>query len=136
MSTETLTLKVPGPLYHHLKEHAERAHRSVEEETLEVLATALPLEDALPPDLSEAVESLELLDDSALWEAARSRLAHASAVRLEALHHKRQREGLTDAETEELAGLVRQYERHMLIRAQAAALLRQRGHDVDELVRP
>lgn len=33
-----------------------------------------------------------------------------------------------------LAGLVRQYERVMLVRAQAAALLKQRGQDVSELL--
>jgi len=33
-----------------------------------------------------------------------------------------------------LAALVRHYERTMLVRAQAAALLKQRGHDVRDLV--
>jgi hypothetical protein len=49
---------------------------------------------------------------------------------MEDLHLKRQREGLTDAEAKTLDGLVRQYERTMLVRAQAAALLKARGHDV------
>jgi hypothetical protein len=57
-----------------------------------------------------------------------------AAAELEALHLKRQREGLTDVETQTLARLVRQYERAMLVRAQAAALLKQRGYDVAELI--
>ncbi|MGH2593985.1 MAG: hypothetical protein ACRDGG_10775, partial [Anaerolineae bacterium] len=74
-----------------------------------------------------------LLDDEALWRAARSLLPAQTAAQLEDLHLKRQREGLSEPETQTLAGLVRQYERAMLIRAQATALLKQRGHDISEL---
>jgi len=52
------------------------------------------------------------------------------------LHLKRQREGLTATEAAEAAGLTRQYERVMLVRARAAALLRERGHDVTSPVAP
>ncbi len=38
------------------------------------------------------------------------------------------------AEAETLARLVRQYERYMLVRAEAAAILRERGHDVTPLL--
>jgi hypothetical protein len=55
---------------------------------------------------------------------------------MENLHHKRQREGLTEAEDETLQRLVQQYERYMLVRAQAASLLQQRGHDVSALLYP
>jgi hypothetical protein len=54
---------------------------------------------------------------------------------MENLHLKRQREGLTEVEAQSLVGLVRQYERAMLVRAQATVLLKQRGHDVSELAR-
>jgi len=134
MSSETLTLNIPGPLYEQLKQRAEQTQRSVAEETLEVLATAVPPDAALPADLAEAAESLKLMDDAALWETARERLPDDVSAELEALHRKRQREGLTDAESRKLAELVRQYERQMLLRAQAAALLRERGHDVSGLV--
>ena len=43
-------------------------------------------------------------------------------------------EGLTETEAEETASLVRQYERAMLVRAQAVALLKQRGHDISGLL--
>ena len=134
MSAQTLTLNVPGYLYTALKRRAARTNRSVEAELLEVLATAVPVADELPADLAEAVSPLALLDDAALWQAARSRLAPEAAARLEELHLKRQREGLTETEAEALAPLVRQYERALLIRAQAAALLHQRGHDVSPLL--
>jgi hypothetical protein len=43
-------------------------------------------------------------------------------------------QGLTEAEVQEAATLLRQYERVMLVRAHAAALLKQRGHDVSSLL--
>jgi hypothetical protein len=100
---------------------------------LEVVAWAVPVAEDLPDDLNESLASLELLDDEALLRAARSHLPAETAAQLEHLHLKRQREGLSDGEQRDLAGLVRQYERSMLVRAQAAALLQRRGHDISEL---
>jgi len=94
----------------------------------------VPVANELPADLAEAISPLSLLDDESLWRAARTRLPAESATQLESLHLKRQREGLTEAETQTLSGLVRQYERTMLVRAQAVALLKQRGHDVSHLI--
>jgi hypothetical protein len=113
---------------------AVETQRSFEEETLEVLATALPAQGELPADLRETIDSMVVLDDAALWRAATSRLADAVASELEALHDKRDRVGLTENESQQLAALLRRYERHMLARAQAAALLRERGHDVTGII--
>jgi plasmid stability protein len=135
MSTNTLTLQVPTPLYERLKLHAAQTQRSVEEETLEALATAMPPVQSLSAELEEAMESLPALDDAALVEAAQSRLAVDVSAELQSLHHKRQREGLSDTESAKLAKLVRQYGRQMLVRAQAAALLKARGRDVSELMK-
>jgi plasmid stability protein len=44
MSTQPLTIQVPTPLYQHLQQRANEARRSVEEETLQVLAAAVPTE--------------------------------------------------------------------------------------------
>jgi hypothetical protein len=57
-------------------------------------------------------------------------MAADAAEELERLHDKRQREGLTDSEAQAAAALTRQYERIMLVRAEAAALLMDRGRDV------
>jgi len=73
------------------------------------------------------------LDDAALWEAARSRLSAEKSTQLELLHFKRQREGLSETEARTLSELVQQYERSMLIRARAAAILKLRGHDLSGL---
>jgi len=134
MSVQPITLNLPSALYARLQRRAAQSRRSIEAELLDVVAAAVPVADELPADLSEALSPLALLDDDALERAARSHLAPEAAAQLEELHLKRQREGLSESEAQTLAGLVRQYERAMLVRAQAAALLKQRGHNVPDLV--
>ncbi len=135
MTVHAVTLNLPQALYKRLERRAAQARRTVEDELIEVVAAAVPVGDELPPDLDEALSPLALLDDEALWRAARSHLPAETAARLERLHLKRQREGLTSAEARTLNNLMRQYERAMLVRAQAAALLKQRGYDVSDLIR-
>jgi len=117
VALQTMTLHMPDALYDRFKQRAAHARRSVEEELLDVLAAAVPVTRELPAGIADALSPLALLDDEALWRAARSHLAVESAVELEALHLKRQREGLTDSEAETAAALVRHYERAMLVRA-------------------
>jgi len=135
MTVHSVTLDLPSVLYHRLKRRAERAKRTVESELMEVVVTAVPVADELPADLTEAISSLALLDDEALWRAARSHLPPEASARLATLNLKNQREGLTKPESQTLDNLVRQYERAMLVRAQAAVLLKQRGHDVSRLTK-
>ena len=134
MAVYSVTLHLPSALYNRLKRRAEQVHRTVEAELLEVVATVVPTADELPDGLAETLSSLTLLDDEALWRAARTHLPAEASVQLEALHLKRQREGLTEAETQTGDDLVRQYERAMLVRAQAAVELKKRGYDPSERV--
>jgi len=134
MTVQTVTLELPEILYQRLKARAEQTQRSIEDEALDVLATSVTVADELPDDLEAAIAPLSLLDNSALWRAARTTLPSDVAQELTDLNAKRQREGLTEAEAQTAAALVRQYERAMLVRAQAAALLKQHGHDVSSLL--
>jgi plasmid stability protein len=136
MTVQPVTVHVPEPLYEQLRERALQHHRSVAEEVLEVLTSAVPIADTLPDDLEQAIAHLPLLQEEALWDAARSRLAPDAIERLQMLNLKRQREGLTEAEITESDVLVRQYEHTMLVRARAAALLKEQGHDVSILLNP
>ena len=69
---QTLTLNVPGPLYDRLKHRAQRSNRTVEDETIDLLAALVPVADELPADLAEAISPLSVLDDGSLWRAARA----------------------------------------------------------------
>ena len=129
MAHQTLTLNIPDDLYDRLKKRAEAAHRTVEAEVLDVVAGAVA-DGELPVDVAQALAALAVADDETLWQAARSRLSQDVSDEIEELHFKRQREGLTDGEQQRLAGLMRQYERVLAIRAEAMGLLTERGYDV------
>ncbi|HYU36144.1 MAG TPA: hypothetical protein VEW48_28625 [Thermoanaerobaculia bacterium] len=125
----TITVQLPGPVYEQIERRAATSHRSVEAEIVEAVATAVASEE-LSPDLAEAVQGMAVLDDEALWRAARLRMPEDASVRLEELHWKRQSSELDAKETEEASRLVHLYERTMLVRAQAAKLLHQRGYEI------
>lgn len=135
MAAQAVTVNLPEPLYQRLAHRASRMHRTVEAEIVEAVNTSLPEEPAeLPADMAESVAALHLLGDDDLWRAARQRLNAEKAAEIEALHLKRQRDGLSVSETQSLATLMQEYTRIMLVRARSAALLKQRGHDVAELL--
>ncbi|MGD9891343.1 MAG: Arc family DNA-binding protein [Dehalococcoidia bacterium] len=134
MKSRSLTIDFPDDLYDRVRRRAERAGRSVESELVDLVATALPEADELSPELMSDLESLRDLGDESLWQAARSHLAPEAAGQLELLNIKQQREGLTDQEQQTQSGLLHHYERAMLIRAEAAVLLKERGYDVAGLI--
>ena len=124
-----VTLSLPGPLYRRVEQRALEAHRSVEAEIVETVAAAVAPEE-LSPDLVEAMEGLAVLDDDALWRAARLRVPEEVSDRVQDLHWKRQSTGLEAGEEQELSRLLRVYEKTMLVRAQSAKLLQERGYEV------
>jgi hypothetical protein len=91
--------------------------------------------EGIPDDIAEAMRALTTADDETVWRAARSHQPFAHGDQIEELHLKRQRgEPLTDAQQRYLAELLHEYEYYMLVHAQAAALLKRRGYDVNILL--
>src|SRR6185436_3517422 len=133
MTVHAITLHLPDTLYKRFRQRAEWSHRSLETELLDAVASAAP-EDELSPELIEAIEALTQLDDEKLWRLARQATSGEASQQLEALHFKQQDEGLSPDEDATRAKLVSEYERTMLIRAQAARLLKDRGHDVSRIL--
>jgi len=83
----------------------------------------------------ETVEALNGLADEELWRFAKTAMSPQASRELEALHFKQRDEGLGQAEEATRVKLIHEYERTMLIRAQAATLLRERGHDISGLLK-
>jgi hypothetical protein len=134
MTVHAITLHLPDTLYKRFRQRAEWSHRSLETELLDAVASAAPVEDELSPELIEAIEALVQLDDERLWRLARQAMSGEASQQLEALHSKQQDEGLSPDEDATRAKLISEYERTMLIRAQAARLLKDRGHDVSGIL--
>ncbi|MEW5941190.1 MAG: hypothetical protein AB1750_16120 [Chloroflexota bacterium] len=134
MNTHPVMVNLPQRLYGRVQKRAQLTARSVESELLDAVARAMQADDDLPEELSAMLEDLSLLDDKSLRRAARTKMKASESAQMEKLHLKRQQVGLNASEAQALANLVRQYEKIMLVRAQSAALLKQRGHDISELL--
>lgn len=134
MAMQTLTIELPDDLYAKLRDRARSSRRSVEEALTDLLVDALPGKSTLPRHLDAAIAPLALLDDEALRQAARTSVPADVVSELEGLHLQRQREGLSDREAARGAMLLRHYGRTMLVRAEAARLLHERGRDVSSLL--
>jgi len=135
MSSRTVIVELPGEIYDRLKQHADQARRPLEAEILEVILTAVQHQDELPGELGATLEQLKQLDSRTLVQLARSHLSADELGHLEALNFKQQREGLDSTDRQERDALLFQYERHLLVRAESVALLKERGFDIATLAR-
>jgi plasmid stability protein len=133
MTFQTVTIRLPDPIYRQMAQRARRKQRTIEDEVAEVVTNAIPIAKALPSDVTDALDQLTFLDDTELWQAAQSSLSPESSQQMQRLISKQQQQGLTPREQRRAEKLVRQYQRNMLIRAQAALLLKERGHNIDIL---
>lgn len=132
--SQVVTVNLPEPIYERLKQRAEQTQRSIEDELVEMAATIIPEEEKLPTDLASAITALRLLDDKTLWQAARTHLSPKEIGRMERLHDKRHLAKLTEADEKELAVLLKEYERAIVIRSEAMDILMERGYDISKLI--
>jgi len=89
-----------------------------------------PIWDDAPPEFQVDLAAMDRLNDATLWQIARSRRTSDELVRYDELLQRNQDSLLTDREQLELQSLRKEAERFMLRKAQAAALLKWRGHRV------
>ena len=134
MPEPTVTLTLPETVYDELQHRALQHQRRLEDEAALTLTAAVGTNGALPAELSTAINAIALLDDESLWRVSHSQPSVEDGILLETLVDKRRRQGLVLAEELLLAELVDRHDRVMVLRAEAIALLHQRGIDVRERV--
>jgi hypothetical protein len=130
MAVHTVTLNLPETIYEQIRQAAEKAQRPIDDVLVEAVAAVAPCMDTGPEDLRSALAHMAYLNDAALWQAARATVAADQRERLAALHDKQQCDTLTAEEQAEERALLALYRETLLVRAQAAILLKQRGYDV------
>ncbi len=89
-----------------------------------------------PLQIAEQVRQLTFLDEHHLWQAAKRVVPREKSERMQELIFKQQAEGLTELEQQETKQLVMYANLVMLIRAEAAVLLQERGLDISGLRQP
>ena len=136
MVLKPLTVYLPEPVYERVKVTATATERSLEEVAEQLIALAVPpLEEDLPPDLRDALASLNLMSDDELWQVARGQLADDKQERFQALIDTREKRELTSDEEGELDSLSREADLIMLKKAESYRLLTRRGHIIPWLNR-
>ena len=130
MTTQTVSVQVPEPIFRKLKRAADVTCRPVEEVLAATLNAALLEPSGLPPDLADELASMYLFSDDALWAATEPSLSPTEQRRLGQLNRIAGERPLTKAENAEQEQLLAAYHRSVLRRAQALAILAQRGHPI------
>ena len=84
--------------------------------------------DDVPEEFQADLAALDKLDDNSLWQIVRSRKTAEQIEQYNFLLEQNSSGNITDAEQLELIKLRYEADRFMLCKAQAAVLLRWRGH--------
>jgi len=132
MTVQAITLNLPQTVYEQIRRAAKKAQRPVDEVLVEAVTAFAPVIGTAPEELRTALAQMAYLNDAALWQAARATMSAEQREQIEALHHEQQRQGLTAEEQAVERALLALYRETVLVRAQAAVLLKQRGYDVSD----
>lgn len=135
MALQPITLHLSNRTYQQIQQRAQATKRTVEDELRVVVEDALSPDEyaGIPENIAEEMRQLAFLDNEQLWRAARVTVPSDKSERMQELAWKLDREGVTDSERQEIEHLRFLANRVMLIRAEAAVLLKKRGLDVSEL---
>ena len=131
MTTRTVKLRLPESLYIRLQQAAHATRRPLDDILLHAVQVGSPpMWDDAPAEFQADLAALDRLDDEALWRIARGGKSDTEMERYQELLDKNANGTLAAEERDELVKLRIEYDRFMLRKAHAAALLRWRGHQV------
>lgn len=130
MPLQSITLDLPEAVYAQIQRAATITKRRVDEIMAEAVAAVAPVMDSAPKNLRSVIAQMAYLNDAALWQTARATMSIEQRERLQHLHDKQQREELPAEERAEEQALVSLYRETLLIRAQAAVILKMRGYNI------
>ncbi|MDY0095555.1 MAG: hypothetical protein RBT80_22905 [Candidatus Vecturithrix sp.] len=130
MNVQTITLHISNDVYRRIQRTAQLLKQPLETLLVNTVQTALPLVDDLPVETVADLTRLTLLNDAALWRKANATLPTEQQSQLTMYLEKKNSQPLTMTEQQALESLLEEHDRLVLIRSQAAVLLKQRGYDV------
>ncbi|GAB4577503.1 MAG: hypothetical protein Fur0022_02340 [Anaerolineales bacterium] len=129
MSTN-VTIQISEHLYRQLERVARISKRPVEEVLSLALVIALPPFPALSEVLASELAAMIWMSDRSLWAATQPTFSPDEQDRLAALNDLNDERTLTRQEETERTRLLAAYDRAVLRRAQAFAILSRRGHRI------
>jgi hypothetical protein len=123
--TDQIVLTIPEEISARARQIAETTDQPVEQVLLEHLKTLTSPLPILPAHEQAELDALHHLSDDALWTMAREQMPSEVQARAD---HLMGQSTLSEAEQTELDALVARADRLMLRKAEAASLLKARGH--------
>jgi hypothetical protein len=129
MTDHVVTLAVSDEVYEYARRIAETTAQPIEQILQQRLEATLPLP-RLPAHEEAELAALRLLADDTLWTIAAEQMPRAQQERRSMLLGLNERQTLTDADQAELDDLLLRGDRLMVRKAEAAAILKQRGFAV------
>ncbi len=132
IAEQTLTVRLPASVVAKLRRAAALTYRTVDDIVATTVDAALVAPPSAPDDVAAEFAAMHLLSDQALFAAAQPSLAPARLSRLRQLNHAAGERALTEAEEAEQTALLESYQLSVLRRAQALAILAQRGHPLPD----
>lgn len=134
MAQQQITISVSDETYETFQQFAARERRSLEEVVIAAMQSALHAESALPDDWQHALDAMAWLDTPTLQQIVERGAETEEIVLLKALSEQRHRGKAVTTDESIVRALIKQHDRAVLIRAQALALLHQRGEGVNAIV--
>lgn len=128
-----IQIELPTETFVQLEQVARQQQRTVDELVREMILHELPGLPLLPEDVEAELAAFDRLSDDVLWLLAQSTLGIPQQEELASLNEISQQRDLTLAEQQHQQTLLNAYERVVIRRAQAAAVLKIRGHNVSRL---
>ena len=130
MMTLNITLDLPETVLTELESSSLHQRRSVGDLIREVVIQNWQPLPQLPDDVESELAAFPHLSDEVLWLVARSTLTAEEQRALAFLNGAAKTRHLESAESARLETLLDLYDRLLVRRAQAAAILQQRGYDL------
>jgi hypothetical protein len=131
--SQTLTITLPDAVFQKLTRVARLTYQTIDEVVASTVETSLPGGRNLPDALEAELAAMHLYSDDALWAAVEPSLSPYELRRMEQLSDLVDERELTPREEAEQLDLLSAYDRSVLRRAQALALLKQRGHELTSI---
>lgn len=124
MAGSLVIVHLPQAIYHRLEQVAARLKKPVDAVLAETLDAALPTDqEGLPSELLAEIRAVEQLDQSGLKQVVNTEMSAEAQNALDDLLDMQSARSLTADETTQLDSLRREYERLLLRKARAFALL-------------
>ena len=119
MTSNTITLELPDPLYRSARRIADATKRPIEEIVQESLSHTLPPLDDVSSDEAELLARMSMFDDASLWQETNVVIPLETQAEFQALLNSQSADELKDTDKLRLQSLMDEYGRLLVRRLHA-----------------